>query len=110
MFQLRFAPLNMTKPRVQDFIWALNSSMASWISGSSLNDFAGLGPSALLGRIPSFGTNFTDQSRPVASFKSVSSCRRLLTLASASIFDLSSGRSEEHTSELQSRRDLVCRL
>src|SRR5256885_2448641 len=62
------------------------------MSGSSLNDCADFAAStALLGGIPSFATNFTDQSRPVASLRSISSCRRLFALASASIFDLSSG-------------------
>src|SRR5437773_1076314 len=66
--------------------------MASWISGSSLNESAGFAVSAVaLDGIPSFATNFTDQSRPVVSLRSASSCRRLFKLASASIFDLSSG-------------------
>jgi len=66
--------------------------MASWISGLSLNDSAGFAASApALDGIPSFATNFTEQSDPLASFSSASSCRRLFTLASTSISDRSSG-------------------
>src|SRR5438874_10754392 len=42
---------------------------------------------------------------PMTGFSGVSSTLRLLDSIAAV-----SGRSEEHTSELQSRRDLVCRL
>ena len=87
--------LGMTKAVVSwvyGFISALNSSIASWMSGSSLNDSAGFAASAAaFDGMPSFATNLTDQSRPLASLRSVSSCRRLFTLASTSISDRSSG-------------------
>src|SRR5690349_25169183 len=38
------------------------------------------------------------------------SCPAILVVSSRSSNPLSRNRSEEHTSELQSRRDLVCRL
>src|SRR5690349_25148502 len=40
----------------------------------------------------------------------VPACARSATSRTASRIDDRSSRSEEHTSELQSRRDLVCRL
>src|SRR5204863_9612107 len=43
---------------------------------------------------------------PIAGRKTAAGCRSVATSSCPS----SRGRSEEHTSELQSRRDLVCRL
>src|SRR5690349_22362670 len=51
-----------------------------------------------------FRSNTTDRSSAIASPLAVRSA------ASISVAAPSRARSEEHTSELQSRRDLVCRL
>src|SRR5699024_12319704 len=91
------------------------------VSGSTLFPYttlfrsvwsAGYGPSSeMLARIaPGRGFNFSDGKQPLAmARKSLTEMADLLNLQSAAETHLAQ-RSEEHTSELQSRFDLVCRL
>src|SRR5690349_23908359 len=56
------------------------------------------------------GMSFSDASTPASMRGSTNSCATLTRSPSDANALRSERRSEEHTSELQSRRDLVCRL
>src|SRR5690349_23160667 len=75
---------------------------------SPLFPYTTLFRSAVTGSAPATGT--TESARATATAaRPAASVRKLRVQASAK-FRVTDGRSEEHTSELQSRRDLVCRL
>src|SRR5690606_42158512 len=63
--------------------------------------------------IPLRNSNAVSSTRMAAAetcWKSAFVCRAQLNTCIGSTVNLSNGRSEEHTSELQSRENLVCRL